>query len=114
MMLSQQPYPIEHQRWIHNGGYDAYPLVVNCFESTQQAWNEIDKLQNCNQAFNLFIRPQKVYLIKRKIQGNYSQAVWNSGLAWSELAGQFTLTRFSDYKALNTQQIEQQLSELSV
>lgn len=113
MMLSQQPYPIELQCWIHNGGHDAYPLVVNCFDSTQHAWEEIDKLQNSNQAFNLFMRPQKVYLVKRKLQGEYPQPSWSSGFAWSELSGQFTLTRLSDYDDLKTQQIELQLSQLA-
>jgi hypothetical protein len=114
MLLSQQPYPVEHSRWTHNGGADSYPLPVDCFESTQNAWNEIDKLQHCNQAFNLFIRPQKVYLIKRKTQGEYPQPLWSGGLAWSELSGQFTLTQFSDYEELSTQKIEQLLAQLRV
>jgi hypothetical protein len=76
------------------------------------AWDEIGYLQESNQAFNLFIRPQKVFLIKRKTQGEYPQAAWSSGIAWSELSGQFTLSRLSDYEDLNAQQIEHQLSQL--
>ncbi len=114
MMLSQQSYPIEHPRWIHNGGHNIYPLTVHCFDSAQHAWDEIDNLQNSNQAFNLFIRPQKVFLIKRKKQGEYPQPSWSGGFAWAELSGQFTLTRLSDYEALKTQQIEHQLSQLAL
>ncbi len=112
MMLTQQPYPVEHHRWIHNGGNDSYPISVNCFDSVLHAWDEIGYLQESNQAFNLFIRPQKVFLIKRKSQGEYPQAAWSGGFAWSELSGQFTLSRLSDYEDLNAQQIEQQLSQL--
>ncbi len=113
MMLSQQPYPIEHQRWIHNGGHEAYPLAVNRFGSVQHAWDEIDNLQNSNQAFNLFIRPHKVFLIKRKTQGEYPQPSWSGGFAWSELSGLLTLTRLSDFEDLKAQQIEHQLSLLA-
>lgn len=112
MMLTQQPYPIEHARWNHNGGDADYPLTVDCFDSLQQAWQEIDHLQNSNQAFNLFMRPHKVYLIKRKTQGKYPHASWSTGFAWCEISGHFTLTRLSDYETLQSEQIELQLSQL--
>ena len=112
MVLSKQPYPIEQPHWNHNGGQRDYPIDVQCFKSLPAAWQEIKYLQNSNQAFNLFIRHQKTYLVKRKKQGEVDLVDWAGGLAWSELAGAFTLTRLSDYENLTAGQIEQQMGLL--
>ncbi len=114
MVLSQQSYPVEQLHWKHNGGVRDYPIGVQCFASVMDAWQEIDSLQQNNQPFNLFIRHHRAYLIKRKKQGELAQPAWSGGLAWSELAGHFTLTRLSDYDSLTPQMIEQQLALLKI
>lgn len=109
MMLTQQPYPIEHECWRHNGGLQDYPVEVLCFDSPQHAWHDIDTLQQNHHAFNLLLRADKTYLIKRKKQGEYQHQPWAAGFAWSEVCGNFTLTQLSDYQSLTAAAIEQEL-----
>jgi hypothetical protein len=114
MILSQQPYAVELDQWKHNGGKQDYTVEVCCFDSAGSAWKEIESLQLKHQAFNLILRPHKTYLIKRKKQGEFSSQPWHSGLAWSELAGQFTLTRLTDFEQLDANRIVEELSQLKL
>jgi hypothetical protein len=112
MILSQQDYAVELQRWRHNGGEIDYVLDVSGFDSVSAAWLEISALQSANQAFNLLLRPHRIYLIKRRKQGECAVQSWNTGPAWAECAGQFTLSSLADFRQLQAAQIEQQLSLL--
>lgn len=112
MFLSEQAYPIEHPGWTHNSGSVNYPLPVECFQTLIQAWPLIDRFQQSNSGFNLLVRPDKTYLVKRKKQGEYRHSSWTSGFAWSEIMGNIMTTGQQDYEQLNAQEIEQEFSLL--
>lgn len=113
LFLSSRPYPIELSSWRHNGGNHSYPLAVSCFESFSQCWDKIDELQSINKAFNLLIRPGRVFLIERKNQGNYISPQWISGLAWSECAGHFTLADMERFNCLENETLLATLAKLA-
>ncbi len=112
MFLSERAYPIEHRNWAHNSGTTHYPLAVECFLSITDAWPQIDSYQQSNNSFNLFIRPDKTYLVKRKKQGQYQHSQWTSGFAWSEIMGNIMTTNLQDYERLTAVDIEQELKLL--
>jgi len=113
LFLSDQHYPIEHTRWKHNSGTECYPLPVECFSNVTQAWSAINQMQQSDQSFNLFIRPNKTWLIKRKRQGEYQHSRWTGGFAWSEVAGNIMTTGLEDYLSLDATSIQTELQKLS-
>jgi len=112
MFLSELAYPIEHTNWAHNSGTTHYPLRVECFRSITDAWPQIDRYQQSNSGFNLFVRADKTYLVKRKKQGQYQHSKWTSGFAWSEIMGNIMTTNLQDYEQLTAADIEQELKLL--
>jgi hypothetical protein len=108
MFISEKPYPVELEQWSHNSGQTNYPITVVKFNSPLEAWAQIDENQRNNNAFNLFIRPGKTYLVARNWQGTYQHAEWTSGFAWSELMGNITVSRKKDYASLNLSTLEQE------
>lgn len=90
--VSKKKYPLELSCWEHNGGHMQYPLNCHKFYKPDEAWQFIDSLQQSNAAFNLLYRPQEIYCIPRVFQGGYQHAEWTSGFAWSETAGNMTVT----------------------
>lgn len=113
LFLSSRPYPIESSNWLHNGGNHSYPLSISSFGSASQCWKRIDELQSIHRAFNLFIRPGRVYLIERKNQGSYISPQWTSGLAWSECAGHFTLADEQGFDRLENEALRSTLAKLA-
>jgi hypothetical protein len=112
MFLSEQNYPVEHSVWTHNSGSNNYPLGVECFHKVSDAWPLIDSYQQSNCSFNLLVRPDKTYLIKRKKQGEYQHSHWTSGFAWSEIMGNIMTTTPLDYGQLTAHSIEQEFKLL--
>jgi hypothetical protein len=112
MFLSEQAYPVEHTYWAHNSGPASYPLSVECFNCITDAWPQIDRYQQSNSSFNLFVRPDRTYLVKRKKQGQYQHSQWTSGFAWSEIMGNIMATNQLDYEQLTALNIEQELKLL--
>ena len=112
--LSDETYPIENLQWQHNGGTENYPLEVEVYASLSQAWTEIDRLQRQNIAFNLFIRGTRIWLTKRRRQGDYTHSDWTAGFAWSETAGSLMTTRREDFLMLKVAQIEQEFQRLRI
>jgi hypothetical protein len=112
--LSGKAYPVENRQWQHNGGAQNYPLEVEVYASLLQAWTEIDRLQQHDIAFNLFIRGAKTWLIKRRRQGDYIHSDWTGGFAWSETAGALMTTRREDFLTLEVPHIEQEFQRLKI
>jgi len=72
---------------------------------------EIAALQCNHQAFNLLLRSGKVYLIRRKRQGEYANSDWSSG---SFLVIGMVMTRLEKaFHTLDTYDINQELARLN-
>ena len=112
LFISDQDYPVEHARWIHNQGTQTYPLSVSCFRSLSEAWPQIDHYQQSQCSFNILLRAHKVYLVQRKKQGEYLHSRWTSGFAWSEVMGNIMTTQHSDFQQLTAQSIETEFERL--
>ncbi len=114
MTLSDRAYPVEAGNWRHNGGAEPYPLRVERYANERELWQAIDDCQNDNQAFNLFLRPGRYWLLKRRLQGDYRTADWVGGLAWSEACGVFSLSDEAAFRGLNREDIEAELARLDI
>ncbi len=112
MTLSGRPYPIEAPHWRHNGGRKPYPLEVRVLESSDRLWQAIDQCQQENRAFNLFLRPDRYWLIRRRLQGSYPVPDWAGGLAWSEVCGAFSMGDAEAWQGLDAGTLEGVLREL--
>jgi len=106
-------YPVESPCWRHNGGGEAYPLECMRLTASEAAWTAVAGLQQHNQPFNLLYRPGCAYLLPRRFQGDYRQAPWTSGFAWSELAGSVTTFNSEDFQQLDEQAIASEMAQLS-
>lgn len=111
--VSDQAYPIENECWQHQGGERVYPLSVACYDSLPRCYPEVAALQRNNQAFNLLLRAEKVYLIRRKRQGEYAHSNWSSGFAWSEVAGMVMTRLEKEFHTLDADDINQEFARLS-
>lgn len=112
MTLSDRPYPIEAPHWRHNGGSQPYPLEVTVLERSDSLWTAIDQCQQENRAFNLFLRPDRYWLIRRRLQGSYPVPDWAGGLAWSEVCGAFSMGDADAWRALDSEALEDMLGRL--
>jgi len=110
--VSKKKYPVELSCWEHNGGHMQYPLSCRKFYKPDEAWQYIDALQQSNAAFNLLYRPDEVYCFSRAFQGSYVQAEWTPGFAWSEAAGNITVTSADDFIKLEEADIDRELQKL--
>lgn len=110
--VSKKKYPVELSCWDHNGGHMPYPLTCRKFYKSDEAWQFIDALQQSNAAFNLLYRPGEVYCFSRAFQGSYAHAAWTPGFAWSETAGNITVTSEDDFRRLEEAAIQRELQLL--
>lgn len=94
-------YPIERAEWTHHGGDRRYPLGVALLDDPQAAWRHIETLQQENRAFNLLLRPARVYVVERAMQGSYRHSTWTGGFAWSEVAGAITVSDPATFMSLD-------------
>lgn len=105
-------YPVEEGGWQHNGGSEPYPVTCQKAFDREAAWDQIDALQRRNTAFNLLYRPGCLYVLPRRFQGDYEQAPWTSGFAWSELAGAVTTFNREDFLGLDEEDVRRELAAL--
>jgi hypothetical protein len=110
--VSKKKYPVELSCWDHNGGHMPYPLSCRKHFKRDEAWQFIDALQQSNAAFNLLYRADEVYCFSRAFQGSYPQAEWTPGFAWSETAGNMTVTLSKDFIKLEEADISRELHKI--
>lgn len=105
-------YPIENDRWVHNGGDTDYPIETQKYHDMSSAWAALSGLHAEKVAYNLLLRPGCVYLSPRAKQGSYEHAEWTPGFAWSEIAGVFTAYTRSDFRSLHQAMIREEFKQL--
>jgi diadenosine tetraphosphate (Ap4A) HIT family hydrolase len=114
MFVRDDPLPLAHAQWRHNGGTEAYPTNCEVYEGSGEAWKRLEELHRDEISYNLIYLPGRLYCLPRKTQGNYAHAPWTSGFAWYEAAGGITTFNRTDYETLDGRGIRQELSKLSL
>ncbi|BAN69778.1 GDP-D-glucose phosphorylase 1 family protein [endosymbiont of unidentified scaly snail isolate Monju] len=106
-------YPVEDARWSHNGGTEDYPVPCLRLDDEAAAWEAVETCYRDNHAFNLLYRPGRLYLLRRRFQGQHPLPEWSGGFAWSELAGSFTLFERAAFEGLEASDIMAALTALA-
>ncbi len=114
MFLRQTPLPVQLPRWRHNGGDEAYPSRVECFDSAEAAWRYIESMHLGGESYNLLYLPGRIYCMPRRIQGSYQHSDWTSGFAWYEMCGGMVNFSHEDYTRLTAEMVEGEFAKLAL
>jgi len=112
-IIREHPLPIERGKWEHNGGNEAYPMRCHVFESEPESWRLIEKFHADNQAYNLFYRPGRCYVMPRRLQGDENVAPRVRGAGWIEECGVFSLSSLAELETVTATEIDECLRSLS-
>jgi len=112
MFIAEQPLPVTHSKWQHNGGQQAYPSHCYRFDDPKQAWRAIQALHQQQQSYNFVCLAEGFYLLPRRLQGSYSHDNWTAGFAWAEMSGAFTIFDKRHFEQLGTEEIEGEFKKL--
>lgn len=104
--------PLEHPRWRHNGGSETYPAVCRSADSETTAWRLIQELHAAPAAYNLLMRPGRIYVVARRLQGTYAPGVISFGHAWYEMAGGTVVTQRCVFDSLGPDQVVAELARV--
>jgi hypothetical protein len=107
------PLPVQDAAFAHNGGNMDYPLPCLFFGDVEEAWFYLDELHSQATPYNLIYAAKGLHVLARAAQGSRAQAAWNSGFAWSELAGAITLFSRDEFAHLGVKEISAELANLA-
>lgn len=113
MFLREQPFPLEADRWSHNGGDHLYPASCQRIDQAAESWRWIEQCQQKRQPYNLLYIGEYCYLLPRTRQGDDQPPSWSSGFSWHEMAGGVITSSRAAYETLETEEIEKLLSKAS-
>lgn len=91
----------------------AHALPVEQIDDLELAWLRLDELHQAQQPYNLVLGQGRLWLMPRRAQGSLAPAAWHTGLAWSELAGAFTVFTRDDYQQLKADDLSTELARHS-
>jgi len=111
--VRDEPLPLEHAKWRHNGGTEDYPAACAVARSVDEARWMVAALHAEQQAYNLLLRPGAAYVLPRRPQGTYDTSGWSTGFAWYEMAGGAVVTRRSDFETLEGPRLQSELIKVS-
>jgi hypothetical protein len=107
-----EPLPLERSQWRHNGGRTPYPAACRTAESETAAWRLIRELHAAPAAYNLLMRPGRLYVLARRFQGTYAPSERSTGHAWYEMAGGTVVTRRGVFDSLGPDHIAAELARV--
>lgn len=110
MFVREQELPVEADNWVHNGGYDDYPVDCGFYDDSASAWRAVERLHESDQAYNLLYTPRGMFCLPRKKQGGFQLAAWSNGFSWYELCGGMITFNRQDYASLDADRIHMDLS----
>lgn len=105
---------IEKSIWEHNGGPLKYPVQATYCKSSQESWQQINRLHNKNTPYNLLYRDEVCYIIERKPQGSATLPTWMPSPGWFEACGGFNLDDQTLFEKLTQDEVEAGLSLLRI
>lgn len=111
--IQETPLPVQHPAFTHNGGEQTYPLPCQRFSDASEASFYLDELHSRDTPYNLLYAEGCLHVLARAPQGSRPGASWNSGFAWSEVAGAVTLFSRDEYEALAADDIARELAGLA-
>lgn len=111
--VRQQPFPIEKDRWRHNGGNDNYPLDVKSFSDDESSWGYLNQLSKHDKAFNCLYRDGCCYVVPRKYQGTMKLPDWLTGAGWIDVAGAITVSDEETFNVIDERSVTDALALLS-
>ncbi len=114
MFVRENGLPVEHARWIHNGGMQDYPAACLRFDQVEKAWAYLDYLHREAHPYNLLYRPGLMYCLPRARQGDYEHSDWSGGYAWYEMAGGVVAFNLDTYETLDETSISTELGRVGV
>lgn len=93
---------------------EKYPLIHYNFRSVTDAWTMIEALHKDQQPYNLVYQNNKILLIVRKRQDDYTHASWTAGYAWYEACGGVNLSSLEDFNQLTEADLQAELEKLKI
>ncbi len=114
LFVRDEPLPVEHSQWIHNGGDQKYLVACHVFTQLDDSWQFIDTLNQHNQAYNLLYLPGKMIAMPRKKQGEFELAPWSNGFSWYELCGGMITFDRELFSGLRSEKIVEDLAQASL
>lgn len=118
--VRENPLPLTHAHWRHNGGEQAYPVACQTFDDEFGGWRYLDDLHQRGIAYNLVYLPGRLYVLPRRHQsqapalpGN-PQTSLGANPGWYELAGGVTAFSRQDYGQIEERAIAEELGRLAL
>ncbi len=111
--IQETPLPVQDAGFTHNGGEQPYPLPCQRFSDATEASFYLDELHGRDLPYNLLYSEKDLYVLARAPQGSRPGASWNTGFAWSEVAGAITLFSRDEYEGLGATDIAGELARLA-
>src|SRR5512139_1850610 len=111
--VQAQPLPVQHARFVHNGGAAPYPLACLRFDNPAEAWLELDRLHQRNTPYNLVYGRGCLHLVVRVPQDSDKLNAQSRGYGWSEMAGAVTLFSRDAYEGLNATEFAAELARFT-
>ena len=93
---------------------EKYPLIHHNFRSVSDAWTMIETLHQDQQPYNLIYQNNKILLVVRKRQDDYTHASWTAGYAWYEACGGVNVSNLEDFNQLTTADLQTELEKLKI
>ena len=110
--IREPAFPIESNRWRHNGGEVDYPLMVKCFTDAEKSWPYIEQLISQDIAFNYLCRKNTCYIVPRKYQCSVELPAWLTGAGWLDVAGVMTVSDEETFNTIDEQSVTNALALL--
>jgi len=108
------PLPVMDERWRHHGGGQAYPVECRFVSDPNTLIDEVARLHQTDQPYNLLFVPDGAYLFVRARQGTVEIPAWMTGVSWMELAGGLLTFSRERYLTMRETEIEAALGRVSL
>ncbi len=111
--VQSTPLPVQHPRFVPNGGTTAYPVPCSHCSDPGEAWVELDRLHQQQQPYNLIYSKAGLHILPRIPHDSPGLGADSRGYGWSELAGAVTLFSRDAYETLDSQTFEAMLARFA-
>ena len=111
--VQTRPLPVQHPRFIHNGGAEPYPLPCQRFTDAETAWFALDRLHQHTIPYNLIYSQECLHLVARVPQDSSKLSDPSRGYGWSEMAGALTLFSREAFERFDAAAFEAELANFA-
>jgi len=104
--VREKPLPLEND--------EKYPLIHHWFASVGDAWVFIEALHADEQPYNLVYQNDKILVLVRQRQDDYTHANWTAGYAWYEACGGVNTFDLECFNNLTEVDLKTELNKLVI